>query len=150
MPAVIVFVGISGCGKSTLAEKLRKKYGLLSVSSDRTRGVLYGDEGVQANPGLVFEIAHQQVICLLKQGKSVCFDATNVTSWSRKALLDKLPEGIKKIAVVFRVDPQTAIRQMANRERQVPHAVIRQQWEDLLADYYNLFEEFDEIHELLP
>lgn len=147
MPMLVLTIGVSGCGKSTWAAAS----GLAVVSSDLIRAELFGDEAVQANPALVFDVAHARVIDLLKQGKSVVFDATNVASWARQALLDKVDaEGIccKKVAVVFNVEPQRALEQMLHRSRQVPADVVEHQWEQLKSDYGDISRQFDVVTEV--
>ena len=148
IPTLFIPVGISGSGKSTLAKAMAETMGVSIVSSDQTRKALFGDESVQGNPALVFQIAHACTVTLLQQGKSVVFDATNTMSRFRKELLNKVAaENIacKKVAIVFDVNPERAIAQMAGRERKVPVDVIQRQWEQLKADFVNLKEEVDEI-----
>ena len=143
-PTLFLTVGISASGKSTWA----KATGMDIVSSDKVREQLFGDESVQGNPALVFQIAHERTIALLRQGKSVVFDATNTMSRFRKELLDKVAAenvACHKVAVVFDVDPERAIAQMAGRERKVPVDVIQRQWGQLKTDFVNLKEEVDEI-----
>ena len=142
LPMLIVLIGISGCGKSTWAAKT----GLPVISSDTIREELFGDESVQANPALVFEIAHTRVIELLKQNEHVIFDATNVTSWSRAALLDKLGMvKCQKVAVVFNVTPERALCQMICRDRKVPEEVVRNQWANFKKDMDDIEKQFDEV-----
>lgn len=144
MPMLIVLIGISGCGKSTFAAKT----GLPVISSDAIREELFGDESVQADPALVFGTAHSRIIDLLKQNKDVIFDATNVTSWSRSAILNKIDSfgvACKKVAVIFDVNPEQALCQMRQRSRQVPADVVQRQWENFQKDFADITIQFDEV-----
>lgn len=144
--AVIYFlVGISGSGKSTWAKCWARAKNAIVVSSDAIRAELFGDESIQGNAALVFDTAHRHCIEALANGKNVIFDATNVTSWSREALLKKLPAGTKKVAVVFHVHPETAIRRQEKRERKVPVNIIYSQWDNLIRDMHDISVQFDQI-----
>lgn len=150
LPIIYFLVGISGSGKSTWAKCWARLKKAIVVSSDAIRAELFGDESVQANAALVFETAHRRVLNALKQGKNVIFDATNVTSWSRQALLDKIAaEGIvaKKIAVIFNISPRHAIQRQESRSRKVPADVIYRQWDNFVIDFDDITIKFDDIIE---
>lgn len=142
MPKLYVMIGISGCGKSTYSEKLDA----IVVSSDNVRKELFGDESNQACPEKVFALAHKRVRTLLEAGKDVVFDATNVSSFARKTLLDAI-QGVecKKIGVIFAVDPKEAMRRQANRERKVPEEVIERQYRTLQREMNNIQTQFDSL-----
>lgn len=145
IPIIYFLIGISGSGKSTWAKAWAKVKNATVVSSDAIRAELFGDESIQGNAALVFDTAHARCVNALNRGQNVIFDATNVTSWSREALLKKLPAGTKKVAVVCHVGPETAIRRQENRTRKVPTSVIYTQWDNFVRDMDDVRVQFDQI-----
>ena len=84
MTKLILLVGVPGSGKTTYAKRLvRETPNTTHVSSDAIRKELYGDESVQQNPRIVFEVMHKRTIEFLKAGANVVFDATNLTKRDR-------------------------------------------------------------------
>ena len=78
-------IGIPASGKSTYA----KNHGKNIVSTDSIRKEINGDENIQANRGLIFNIAHKRIIEILKNNEDVIFDATNITRHDRKNTINK-------------------------------------------------------------
>ncbi len=115
-----VLVGPPGSGKSTLAATLKAQV----VCPDKIRKEITGDEADQSRNAEVFALAYQQTKDLLKAGKSVAFDATNVTKKARKAVLDCASKGCKKVAIYKTTDLQTCLKRNAARTRVVPEKVI--------------------------
>jgi predicted kinase len=142
MPELIMLIGISGCGKTTFSSTIEA----LLVSSDSIREELYGDEAIQNDPSKVFQIAHERVINALKENKNVVFDATNVTTFARKSLLDLLTEvPCKKTGVLFLTTPEVAIQRQKMRTRQVPENVIYRQYATLMREINDIPSQFDDI-----
>ena len=142
MACLIMMIGISGCGKSTYASRLNADV----VSSDKIREELFGDEDIQSDAAKVFKIAHKRVADKLSKGEDVIFDATNVTIFARKSILD-FCKGINccKIGVIFLTKPEKAIEQQKNRIRQVPEEVIQRQYISLMKEIDGIASEFDQI-----
>lgn len=124
-----MLTGISGSGKSTYA-KLLEKDGFIVLSSDSIRKELYGDESIQKDPATVFKILHERIITLLKAGKRVCYDATNINRKKRMVFLEILKENridcFKKCTVIYR-DINEMIEADSKRERSVGIEVIMRQ-----------------------
>lgn len=58
-------------------------------------------------------------------GKNVCFDATNIHSKDRIALLDKIKSiNCEKIAICMLPPFNTCVNRNANRDREVPYNII--------------------------
>ena len=87
---MIIFpVGISGAGKSTYGEQLKEKIkNLVIICPDQFRLLLTGDiSNHTMEPRVWMEVAkafEENVIA----GKTVYFDATNLTKRNRKTVMD--------------------------------------------------------------
>ena len=93
--AFFMLVGISGSGKSTFAEKIKhwgelEKEDVEIFSSDEIRKELYGDASIQKDHEKVFRILHSRVKEALSQGKTVVYDACNLSAKRRKAFLQEI------------------------------------------------------------
>lgn len=137
-PIFIMMIGIAGSGKSTIANQV----GFDVVSTDSIRKELFGSENDQQNPSKVFEIALNRVRNFIKNGKSVVFDATNLSSKRRKNFLKCLPE-CKKVAYLVATDYDVIIKQNESRERVVPRDVIDRMYVNL--NMPSKLEGFDDI-----
>lgn len=126
MVTFMMLVGVAASGKSTFAKEHDKKEWVI-VSSDEIRKDIYGKEEIQGDPALVFKIAHEEILFSLVCGHSVIFDATNLTYKNRKAILDKIPSGVRKNCVVFATPIEDLKKNNAARDRQVPEEVIDRQ-----------------------
>lgn len=150
-PDFIVLVGLPASGKSTFAEDLAANYNDLGypcvvLSSDAIRKQLWGSEEDQQHPETVFQVMRQKTKKALSEGKSVIYDATNLSRKRRVGLLQDLGksfEGKKICAVVF-ARPEEILRRNGARERHVPEEVIHKMLLSYQPPCYG--EGFDEIH----
>ena len=132
-----MYVGLSGSGKSTLAEEFVREHNSNSykwahLSSDNVRKLLYGDENCQDNPSAVFEHLNKATIDCLSAGISVAYDATNLNSKRRKALISRLRSACRDIvidftAVIIATPIGICVKQDKHRNRQVGEQVILKQ-----------------------
>ena len=131
MSKLIILVGLPGSGKSYYAEQLWSVEATFSESavvihsSDAIRKELFGDEGSQENNNLVFETMHKRVKEDLRKGKTVIYDATNITRKARKAainLTDPLQDEVEVHIIWATVE--TCIQRDLQRQRTVGTAVI--------------------------
>ena len=90
MAKLIVLVGLPGSGKSSYANNVLLEADKNTVlhSSDNIRQELFGDASSQENNALVFETMHKRVKEDLRNGKTVVYDATNVTRKSRRGAIN--------------------------------------------------------------
>lgn len=115
-------VGIPGSGKSTYGAKMKNVF---VVCPDSIRKELYGDESIQGDGKIVFEIAYNRILKALSEGKDVYFDATNVTKYSRRNTLDYVCGFARKcIAIYFDVPFEKCKTRNKERERVVPEFII--------------------------
>lgn len=97
MQKFIMLVGPAGAGKSTYTEYLENwNAELVTVSSDKVRGILFGDENIQTDPARVFAEYRKMCIEALKDGKDVVLDATNLKRKLRVAFLNDVKRSFGK------------------------------------------------------
>lgn len=124
-----MLVGLAASGKSTwAAEHLLD--GEVYLSSDAIRAELFGSEEDQTHNGEVFQIMERRAIMALKMNHSVLYDATNLNSKRRAALLRNLQNAVHedfyKECIIFAVPFEECCERNRNRERVVPtHAMNR-------------------------
>ena len=130
MNKFIVMVGISGSGKSTRAKECYPNATI--VSSDEIRERVFGDVNDQTHNGKVFDIMFQDCVTALKAGNDVVYDATNLSSKRRKALLKNMKTAVgcdlNFIAHVVVTIYENCLDRNSNRERKVPNEVIKRQF----------------------
>lgn len=119
MPTLTMLVGISGAGKSTFVHKFTPYADILS--SDDLRMELYGDVNDQEHNTEVFTELHRRCKELLRKGRSVCLDCTNISRKKRMAFLRELKNiRCKKVCILIAVPFQICCARNFARERQVP------------------------------
>lgn len=130
MNKFVVMVGISGSGKSTRAEECYPN--AVIVSSDEIRERVFGDVNDQTHNGKVFDVMFRESVAALNAGEDVVYDATNLSSKRRKALLRNVAAAVgcelDYIAHVVVTIYENCITRNNNRERKVPEEVIKRQF----------------------
>ena len=84
---LILMVGLPGSGKSTKAQTLSSEYEAEIVSTDALRKEKVGQEGDISQDNQIFRLAYECCSKLLREGKSVVFDACNLSPTARKRVL---------------------------------------------------------------
>lgn len=145
MQKLYILVGLPGSGKSTFAQKLASETGAVICSSDAMRKRLYGDENIQGNPNEVFSRLKKDTLEYLSNGKSVIYDATNITVKSRKSILTAVKDmAVYKCAIVMLTPYEICVERAKNRvERVVPEDVILRMKNNFRIPSYS--EGFDSI-----
>ena len=123
-PTLYVMSGIPGSGKSTEARKIFELTSALIVNTDDIRKMMYGDAAVQGNGSKVFAVAHNHIAKELYQGKDVIFDATNITTYSRKQVVTRYRGNVKLVCVYMDTPVEICKERNSRRERFVPEDVI--------------------------
>lgn len=132
MARLIILCGLPGSGKSSYAEELLKINNTFGFneefvvhSSDAIRAELFGDAGSQEDNGRVFELMQRRTRDDLKAGKTVVYDATNITRKSRKSAIACANPAKDTIeCYVIWTSPEECIRRDSLRDRKVGAAVI--------------------------
>lgn len=118
MAELVMMCGLPGCGKSTYA----KKTGYVVCSSDEIREVF----GISDNQK-VFEELHKRIRSALNDGKSVVYDATNLSRKRRIGFLQQVKQwkisDLKTRVVFFAVPLSICKKQNLMRDAVVPNSV---------------------------
>ena len=146
-PYFILLVGIPGSGKSRWANEILCCLQLVRghwhpnadtqiVCPDEIRRELGDSVSDQLINMEVWLKAKQEVIWLLKSGKNVILDATNVNTLYRKIFMDDLPE-CTLIAKLFAIEPEVAYeriqKDLENKDRaDVPEHVVYKMYGEFL------------------
>ena len=136
LPNFIMVVGLPGSGKSTYIEKYFSSYNV--HSSDAIREELSGDVNNQDINKKVFDTLHKRVKTDLAAGKSVVYDATNISWKRRKAFLQEL-RGLKchKECILLATPFDLCVQRNNTRDRVVPYFVIERMYKNFDIPWYN-------------
>ena len=132
MAKLIILCGLPGSGKSSYAEQLvninntfTSDEEIVVHSSDAIRAELFGDAGSQEDNGRVFELMHKRTREDLNAGKTVIYDATNITRKARKSAIACANPNRDTIEChIVWVPHEECIRRDSQRARKVGPAVI--------------------------
>lgn len=137
-----MLVGMPGSGKSCWADQMALQ-GISVHSSDAIRAELLHDENCQDNPRMIFREMEKRAMADLKQGHSCIYDATNVSRKRRISFLRNVPGNIRKVCVLFLVQPEVCRKRDAERSRTVGTDVIDKFLRSFHCPYW--YEGWDEI-----
>ncbi len=131
MAKLIILCGLPGCGKSSYAENFKLiddtfyEGATVVHSSDAIREELFGDPSFQGDNAKVFELMHKRTRDDLKAGKTVIYDATNITRKARKAAIACAhPTNDTVECHVVWAEPEECVRRDSLRDRKVGPEVI--------------------------
>lgn len=141
---LIVLMGLQGSGKSSKAFELKEKMtNTLIISSDDLRKELLGDRRNQEQNDLIFREMHKRTKENLQNGINVIYDATNINSRRRIALLRGLPKEVEKILYFINEKYITSCFNDNNREYSVGKDCISKTYKGLQVPYTH--EKWDNI-----
>ena len=131
MAKLIILCGIPGSGKSHYAKEFKTiddtfyEGNTVIHSSDAIREELFGDPSFQGDNAKVFELMHKRVKVDLQAGKTVIYDATNVTRKARRGAINLAhPTNDTIECHIVWADPEECLRRDSLRDRKVGPAVI--------------------------
>ena len=143
MNEFVMLCGIPGSGKSHCAEYLEKEEGYVVHSSDKLREEL-GDVNDQSKNEEVFKILHQRVKEDLNAGKSVVYDATNLSRRRRVAFLQEIKNiPCRKVCVLIATPWEICLEQNDKRLRRVPDDVMWRMYKSFQMP--SVYEGFDKV-----
>ena len=149
MPYFYLMCGLPGSGKTTKAKEIVKEKNAVYLSSDSLRKELYGNENDQEHNEEGFVEMNKRAAKALENGENVVYDSCNVSYKRRMALIQQLKR-YKPIfiCVVCYCPYRECLKNNDNRERVVPHGVIRH----MMMNFYfpQIFEGWDCIDILVP
>lgn len=129
---LIVMVGLPASGKSTTAKDIiGDRDDIVYLSSDLLRLELFGNIDDQSHNGEVFNEMAKRTKEVLKNGKHVVYDATNINRKRRRGLLQQIPKNVEKIAIYMATPYRTVLERNQNRERIVPEKVIERMYKNM-------------------
>ncbi|MCX7708320.1 MAG: ATP-binding protein [Clostridia bacterium] len=143
MSKFIMMIGIPGSGKSTFAEKIAQSENGIIISSDELREELFGNVWEFKKNALLFSEMFRRSGRYLNEGKSVVFDATNITRSERKQVLKKF-EPFYKVCYYIKTPLEKVLYQNSIRNRNVPEEIIIKMHEKIQEP--DPSEGWDEIH----
>lgn len=162
-PEIRVLVGLPGSGKSTYIKKLQSEFDYLGIYKPHWKYAVISTDDLIKDLGYKFSRSYNacfrdlidlagklvkiQFRYALEDGFNIMYDQTNLTTEKRHSILSQVPDGYRKIAVVF--DPPFDILKdrLAKREKDTGKTISLNIVEDMQKRfvYPTLQEGFDEI-----
>lgn len=123
-----MLIGLPASGKSTVSIELARKYDANVHSSDELRLELFGSYNVQDKNTELFEELHDRIVGDLSSGKSVIYDATNLSMKRRRHFLSQMPSNVENIAVIVATPIEICLLRDEHRKKKVGSKVINRMW----------------------
>ena len=144
---LIVTVGLPGSGKTSWVKEFiedNKDKTIDIISSDKIREEIFKDIGDQNHNNEVFDIMKRRTKESLSQGHVVVYEATNISSKRRRALLKELKRYYDKAICLFKYkNLLNCLVDNESRKKRVPSEVIKRMYRNFEIPHKN--EGFDEI-----
>ena len=138
LPTLKIIVGVPGSGKSSYCKKaVNECSGAVYFSSDEIREELFGNASSQEDNARVFQVMQDRTLNALAQGKTVYYDATNITRKSRSSILDKCEPIVQKECIVVWAPPEICVERDSQRGWHVGENVIHKMLKSFQAPYFD-------------
>lgn len=98
---------------------------------------MHGDETIQDNPGLVFDIMQKRAVSSLDFGSDVIYDSTAMTRKDRAGIISVCPKFAKIECHIIWTPIETCIERDATRKRTVGKEVIDRMLKRFQFPYYD-------------
>lgn len=152
-PVIYVLVGLPGSGKSTWIRNNASLGDAVIVSSDDIIEELSRKEGLNYSQGFDKFIGRatmqmkQNFKAAVASGSDIVWDQTNMTAKKRRGILQQIPAGYRKVAVVFDTDDREIERRLKTRAEEtgkfIPPHIMKSMSQSYQAPSRD--EGFDEI-----
>lgn len=145
----VMLMGLAGSGKSTLSKKLLAQKDYEYICLDEFRLKYFGDYIMDKDSTEMFtEIRQLEKDCVQK-GKSILYDAVNISNMRRKNLIQIIKKhnpNVQFKLIYLERDLETSIKQNNLRKgmKKLPENVIRHQRSELKKPHYR--EGWDKIY----
>lgn len=144
---LIVTVGLPASGKTSWVKGFiedNKDKTIDIISSDKIREEIFKDIGDQNHNNEVFDIMKRRTKESLSQGHVAVYEATNISSKRRRALLKELKRYYDKAICLFKYkNLLNCLVDNENRKKRVPSDIINRMYRNFEIPHKN--EGFDEI-----
>ena len=144
---LIVTVGLPSSGKTSWVDDFigeNQGKAIDVISSDKIREEVFNDIEDQNHNSEVFDLMKRRTKESLSQGHVAIYEATNISSKRRRALLNELKKYYDKAICLFKYKRLTACQiDNEKRDREVPSDVIDRMYRNFEIPHKN--EGFDEI-----
>ena len=144
---LVVTVGLPSSGKTSWVDDFigeNQGQAIDVISSDRIREEIFNDIEDQNHNGEVFDLMKRRTKESLSQGHIAIYEATNISSKRRRALLKELNKYYDKAICLFKYKRLIACQiDNEKRDREVPSDVIDRMYRNFEIPHKN--EGFDEI-----
>ena len=144
---LVVTVGLPSSGKTSWVDDFigeNQGQAIDVISSDRIREEIFNDIEDQNHNGEVFDLMKRRTKESLSQGHIAIYEATNISSKRRRALLKELNKYYDKAICLFKYKRLTACQiDNEKRDREVPSNVIDRMYRNFEIPHKS--EGFDEI-----
>lgn len=141
-PALIIISGLPGTGKSYFAQKLAQKIPAVILESDVLRKLLFpAPDYTPRESGCLFEAVHVVAGRLIKQGRIVIIDATNLAEKNREKLYSIAERQGARLIIAYMEAPESVIAERMEKRRSEAGNKSDADW----AVYLKLRGQVDEI-----
>jgi predicted kinase len=133
---LILTIGVPSCGKTTWVKNYLKEHSAtVVISTDKLRIELTGTAECDSrqNP-MIYSEARRRARKALEEKHDVIIDATNVDVHEWLAYKEICRDDTIRVAKVFKVTPEEAMKRMQQRERKVPKEIVEKKWQQLQSN----------------